>query len=130
MASITLSSLKPTTATLQVKHPVTGETEFELPDGSMGPLELYVVGRNSPQWVQIITELKKNAEGYDVFSKISEDAHKFLASLIVGWKDNGAIDTPYSYDEALSLIKNPDNIWLVDQLQQFILEEKNFFLTI
>ena len=64
----------------------------------------------------------------ELFSRISDEAHEFVASLITGWKDNGAIDEVYSQEAALSLISNPENIWLLEQLQAFLLDEANFFL--
>lgn len=130
MANITIETLKPKIGTIQIKHPVTGVKEFDLPDGSKGPLEIQMVGRNSTQWLDFMKKIANiNKEGkVELFSKISEESHEFVASLIVGWTNNGAIDEPYSAEAAISLITNPLNIWILEQLQAFLLEEQNFFL--
>jgi hypothetical protein len=155
MASIQIQTLKPQIGKLKIKHPFnfTEEfipevkdldgnviteaqlikhpiTEFDLPDGSKGPLEIWLVGRNSQQWLDFMRKIKANGsnEKSDLFSKITEEAHEFVASLIVGWLDNGAIDVPYSKEEAFNLISSPDNIWILEQLQVYILDETNFFL--
>lgn len=141
MAKIQIETLKPQIGTLRIKHPVLTKINedgieepidlFPLPDGTEGPLELYVVGRNSQQWFDFMKKLKDmGGDSKDILSKISNEAHEFVSSLIVGWKDNGALDTKYSKEEALSLVKNPENIWIIEQLQVFILNETNFFLKI
>jgi len=145
MANITIKQLKPIQGILRIKHPIlktkvldvnTGlETEesvdiFPLPDGTEGPLELYLVGRNSKQWADFMKSLKSvGADQKDIFSKISDEAHIFVSSLIVGWLNNGAIDEPYSPEAALDLISKPENIWIIEQIQSFLLDESHFFLT-
>lgn len=144
MANIQINTLKPQIGKLKIKHPTqfneeiteSGEkiqvpiTEFDLPDGSKGPLELHIVGRNSKQWLDFMRKIKASGaqEKQELFSKITEEAHEFVASLIVGWLDNGAIDEPYSKEAAVDLISNPANIWILEQIQVYILDETNFFL--
>lgn len=112
-----------------IKQPI---FEFDLPDGTKGPLEFYVVGRNSKQWYEFMKVLKSTgkAEKAELFNIISEQAPSFMASLITGWTNNGAIDTPYSPEEAVSLISNPENLWILEQIQAFVIQERNFFLKI
>ena len=112
-----------------VKQPI---YEFDLPDGTKGPLEFYVVGRNSKQWYEFMKVLKASgkADKAELFNIISDQAPAFMASLITGWTDNGAIDTPYSPEEAASLISNPENLWILEQIQAFVIQERNFFLKI
>jgi hypothetical protein len=127
VANITLDTLKPKTAKLNITHPATGETMFALPDGTEVPFIIYVVGRNSPQWANFMKKMHSTTTQIDVRSKVVPEALEFAASLIVGWEDNGIIDEPYSPEAALSLIKNTDNIWLLGQIQNFFLDESNFF---
>jgi hypothetical protein len=103
---------------------------FDLPDGTQGPLELYIVGRNSPQWLEFMKKIKSSAqkEYVDIFSLIEKEGKEFVASMIVGWLDNGAIDTPYSNEAAFEILSNPENLWIVEQIQKFIIDERNFFL--
>lgn len=148
MANITIKALKPQTGILRVKHPVLTETIvdetgeeitrpvelFDLPDGTKGPLELYFVGKNSTQWYDFMKKMKpvggKPVDVNLLFSKIADESHEFIASLIIGWLDNGAIDTKYSAEEALTLIKNPENFWILEQIYPFLLEESHFFLKV
>ena len=128
MTAIAIKNLIPQVCKLSIKHPVTGETEFPLPDGSTGPLEIWLVGRNSVEWFNFIKKLKDGNSTADLFSKVAQEAQELIASLIVGWLDNGAIDNTYSKENALELISNPQNVWLLEQLQAALLEESNFFL--
>lgn len=128
MTAIAISQLIPQVCKLQIKHPVTGETEFPLPDGSTGPLEIWLVGRNSKEWFDYIKKIKDSNQEVEIFSKVSKDAHELMSRLIIGWLDNGAIDNQYSKENALDLISNPQNIWLLEQLQSALIDEANFFL--
>lgn len=129
MARILAKSLVPKIGKLHIKD-VFGNTEFELPNSGTGPLELHIVGRNSQQWLDIIKKIKDNSidNEADLWSKTSKDAVEFASSLIVGWEDNGLIDVPYSKEEALNLVSNPDNIDILQQIQEFIMDSTNFFL--
>ena len=170
MANIAVAELKPQRGVLRLKNPVlmkaiqnfesrsefdplTEEEQIEyeqakkhvdvfpLPDGSIGPLEIYLVGRNSKQWLDFMKEIKKmskKGEGVDIstgvmdldlMDRISDKSREFMASLIIGWLDNGALDAEYTPDEALELVSNAENIWLLEQMQEFVLVESNFFLT-
>jgi hypothetical protein len=131
MANIQIKELKPQVATVLIKHPITGETIFDLPDGTKVELKIYMVGRNSKQWLEFMRSLKSNVSTAkeDLFSRISDSATEFVASLIVGWSNNGSIDVPYSPEAAKELLSQPENIWLLEQLQEALLNETNFFLT-
>ena len=146
MANIAIKSLKPQVGTLRVKHPVLKDSVFDetlqeyidkpielfdLPDGTKGPLEIYFVGMNSKQWFDFIKKMKSDNVELDpktLFSRISSQSHELVASLITGWLDNGALDTPYSPEEALSLVSNPENGWILEQIYPFILDQTHFFL--
>ncbi len=160
--AINIKSLKPQIGVLRIHHPFlttkTGNmlkktytndkgeliefeveeevplTEFELPDGTKGPLELYVIGRNSRQWVdfqnkifewQMTSEVRNDQTWV---AQIKKETPELLASMITGWLDNGALTTPYSKEEALELITDPENDWIARQIDAFIKEESNFFL--
>jgi hypothetical protein len=129
MANITTKALKPQTGALHITHPGTGELVFELPNGNKVPFIIYMVGRNSPQWVTFMKKMHLTSTQIDIRSKVLDEAHDFAAALIIGWEDNGIIDEHYSPEAALSLIKNPDNVWLLGQIQNFFLDEANFFVT-
>lgn len=145
MANIQIETLVPCTGTIRIFHPTQKElvkhedgtetlepiTLFPLPDGTEGPLELYVVGRNSQQWISYLKKLKvdyKEGKDIDVLSLITQESHKFIASMIIGWLNNGAIDAPYTQEDALELVANPNNYWLLEQIQQYIVDETHFFL--
>lgn len=130
MAKITLEALKPHVAKIKIAHPITGETEFALPDGKMVPLEIHLVGRNSKQWLDFMRSIQTQADDTreSLFSKINDQSREFVAALIVGWTDNGALNEKYSPESALELVSDPDNIWILDQLQAAIITESNFFL--
>ena len=130
MANIQIKELKPQVATVLIKHPVTGETEFLLPDGNKVNLEIQMVGRNSKQWLEFMRKIKSHDSNTkeELFSKITNSATEFVASLIVGWADNGAIDVPFSPEAAKELLAQPENIWMLEQLQEALLNETNFFL--
>ena len=104
-------------------------TDFDLPNGEKGPMEIHLVGLYSKEWKDFIKDFRDLGKtGEELFSRIAPDALKFAASLIVGWLDNGAIDEPYSADGALELISNPENMWLLEQIQQEVIDQSNFFL--
>lgn len=90
MSLINISSLQPKIGELIIKHPVTGETEFEIPNGEKVQFILHIVGRNSPQWLDFMTKIqaKGGLEKGELFSRISENAKEFVANQIVGWVDN------------------------------------------
>lgn len=131
MTKILIPSLVPQVAKIKIKHPLTGETEFELADGTNVELEIHVVGRNSKQWLDFMKELKvKGGDDRDeLFSRISDSARQFVSRLIVGWTDNGALNESYSVEAAEELLMDPSNTWIMEQLQEAILTESNFFLT-
>jgi hypothetical protein len=130
MAKIIIEALKPQVAKVKIAHPITGDTEFALPDGTLVPLEIHLVGRNSKQWLDFMRSIQTNAEDTreSLFSKINDASRDFVAALIVGWTENGALNEPYSPESALELVSDPDNIWILDQLQNAIITESNFFL--
>jgi hypothetical protein len=132
MSLINISSLQPKQGKLIIKHPVTGETFFQLPDGEKVQLILYIVGRNSPQWLEFMKKInaKGGLEQGELFSRISENAKSFVANQIVGWEDNGALKEPYSPEKAEELINDPHNNWMMEQIQTFLIDETNFFFKI
>lgn len=131
MTNITIKELVPQIGKYKVKHPITDQTEWVLPDGSTGPLEIWLVGRSSKKWLDFMKttkEANKDVTTTELFSRVTDVARDFLAEMIVGWLDNGAIDTSYSPENARDLVNDPNNIWLLEQLQSFVLTESNFFL--
>ena len=60
MSLINIKSLQPKVGKLIIKHPVTGETEFELENGEKVQLILHVVGRNSQQWVDFMKKINES----------------------------------------------------------------------
>ena len=65
----------------------------------------------------------------ELFSRISDSAKEFVANQIVGWVDNGALKEPYSPEKSLQLISDPANNWIMEQVQQFLIDETNFFFS-
>lgn len=136
MASIVTEQLKPKVAELLIKHPVTGNTEFEI----LGQEEkvqgiLRIVGQYSDEFVnaskvmaqefEVFANAEDKSEALDTVKHIKRD---MLAKCIVGWEDNGFFSTPYSPEEALDLLTQTENDWLVDQIMSFTTEKSNFFL--
>ena len=130
MAKILIPALIPQVHKVIIKHPVTGETTFQSLDGSEVQLIIHVVGRNSNQWLDFMRELKVSGsdDRNELFSRISEKSREFVAKLIVGWDENGAINESYSEEAALKLLMDANNTWILEQLQASILDENNFFL--
>lgn len=131
MSLINITSLQPKQGKLIVKHPITGDQYFDLPDGEKVQFILYIVGRNSPQWLEFMKKINEKGgltQG-ELFSRISDSAKEFVANQIVGWEDNGALKVPYSPEKASELINDPHNNWLMEQIQAFLVDETNFFFT-
>jgi hypothetical protein len=133
MSIINIKQLKPQIFKLKIKHPVTGETEFSLSDNDKEKvsLEIHIVGRNSKQWLDFMKTLKlsSNDTKEEIFSRVTETAREFVSSLIVGWTNNGALSEEYSAEAALKLISDGDNVWILEQIQEAIINDANFFLT-
>lgn len=136
MSSITLEQFKPKIGKLKIKHPVTGETTFQLPNGEECEGILHIVGQYSDEF---INASKIMANEFEIYSKsdnkdsaldtINNIKTEMLSKCILGWDDTGFFDTKYSPDEALDLLSQNNNMWLVDQVQKFTLVQANFFLT-
>jgi len=116
--------IKPTSTELIIKHPATGSEYFDTADGDKIQCILTVVGSSSKEFHDAIVDMPPYAALTD-----STEGDKVIAALIVGWKDNGFIDTPYSKDAALELIENPENLWLKAQIKAFVENNKNFFVS-
>lgn len=129
MSLINIKSLQPKSANLIIKHPITGDTEFELDSGEKVQLVLKVVGRNSQQWLDFMKAMtdKGGLSQGELFSRISDNAKSFVANQIIGWHNNGALKEPYSKEAAEKLINDPENNWLMEQVQEFLINESNFF---
>lgn len=129
MSLIAIKSLQPKSANIIIKHPVTNETEFELESGEKVQLILHIVGRNSSQWLDFMKAMtdKGGLSQGELFSRISDNAKAFVANQIIGWEDNGALKEPYSKEAAEKLINDPENNWLMEQVQEFLINESNFF---
>lgn len=127
MSLINIESLVPKSKLVIIKHPVTGETEFDTLDGKRVQLEIEIVGRNSSQWLDFMKGFQSTGNRDELFSRINDQSREFIASLIVGWTDNGALKEPYSDDKAIELVSNPENTWLLEQLQEALIDETNFF---
>lgn len=129
MSLINIKNLVPKTGTLIIKHPVTGETEFSLDSGEKVQLILHIVGRNSQEWLDFMKKIneKGGLDKGELFSRISDNAKSFISNQIVGWDDTGALKEPYSKENAEKLINDPKNSWLMEQIQEFLLDEANFF---
>jgi hypothetical protein len=105
------------------------EDTFTLPDGSRVQGILHIVGRNSKQYMDAIkTIMKKGIPSSQSLDRLADDKTTMLASYIVGWDDTGLFNLQYSPDEAYNLISNPEMFWLREQIDQFIMDDTNFFL--
>jgi len=131
MSIINIESLQPKKGKLIIKHPITGNDLFKLSNGEEVQFILYVVGRNSPEWLDFMKKInaKGGLEQGELFSRISDNAKEFLANQIVGWEDNGALKEKYSPEKALELVSDPHNNWIIEQIQSFLIDETNFFFT-
>jgi len=131
MANLNVGELRPKTHLFKIKHPATGETLFEVPDGEStkqveGLIEL--VGVNSKEFYAASRKLlrDKNLHDGDIF-ELEQDNIDALCTCIVGWEDNGFFDETFTLKGAIELLSNPENSWLKDQIQEAVLEKANFF---
>lgn len=111
-------------AVLTVTNPVTGEPDAET--------TITCRGINCTDAQKVIAANRKR--GSTKTAKASEDddvkqAIEVLAACIISWsgieRDGVLLDcTPENVREVLS---NPGNVWLLKQLNTFVLDETNFF---
>ncbi len=105
-----------------VINPVTNEDFFVQEDGSHLQGIFNIVGSSSKQFYEAVN----NIGAYKALTE-EESGNKILAAMIVGWEDNGFIEEQYSVEEALNLINDPANRWIVGQLQEYVNDQRNFF---
>lgn len=116
--------ITPTQGKFTARHPVTGDTEFEKADGTTVQGIFYVVGSSSKEFYNYIN----GKRAYDILQESDgDDTGEMLAALIVGWDDTGFVDVPYSKEEALDMMNSPENLWLRQQLKDFMEDQSNFF---
>lgn len=94
-------------------------TFFETEDGEPIQGILKMVGRSSKEFRDYFDSIQSDFAQYD--------PTEVLASMVVGWEENGFFDVPYSKEAALELVKDENNKWLMDQLAAFNNKASNFF---
>ena len=118
----TLNDYKPSQATLNLVHPVYGETG----------VNLFVVGQQSKQYINKQLEiLRENQTGKSITDRPLEDlvrdGRRMVASCIVGWDNDEFFGGPYTPELALDIIADPENQWLVEVIQEFTQDQQRFF---
>lgn len=123
--------VKPQVAKMKLINPGTDEPLFTVEkEGETKLVEcsLHVVSRFSKQFRDAKRKMLEKNKGHMSLDAIEEENTFMLAALVVGWDDTGVIDEPYSPEGALELLTNPENGWIVEQLNVFTMEKEHFFV--
>lgn len=119
-------------ATLELEHPVTGESVLQ-DDGS--PVTITLLGQDSKAWraknkeyqQKRIAKMAKNRKREIDFSVSDEEACDLLAACTLGWVgiEEGGKAIEFSRDAAYDLyMRFP---WIREQVDTFIGDRANFF---
>jgi hypothetical protein len=129
MAQFILEDLVPKASTLQIRHPVSGETEFVGSDGQPATATFTVVGLNSKQFMDFAQELRKSEAMTDTdpMNLYSPNLYKILAACVIDWSADRVIDEPYSKEAALDLLSKDENLWLRLQILNHLRDLSHFF---
>lgn len=110
MVSIVQDGLTPDlTQEMVVKHPITGEPTSVI---------LYVKYPSRKLLKNVGKALRECPEG---------EEGKAYAIMIDGWKDNGAIDEPYSQQACAELLSDERYDFILNQLDEMLVKAGDFF---
>lgn len=124
-ARLGLEVLKP--VRMPVLHPATGEALTNKDTGE----EAYILvsNLNSPE-VQAFNRRKNDAAKTGAKRDDEADFRERVAVLVKGWSmvdfEGNAIDLPYSPEEALALVNDPEMYWVLSQIMTFVTNDANF----
>ena len=116
---------------LKLTNPITGGTEFDIEtDEGTKQVEcvLHLVGSHSKEYFNFLKKAREN--GWDIrkaFEPWNVEFNELIASVIIGWDDNGAFNTPWSAEAAREVILAEGNEWIIEQISTFLFESANFF---
>lgn len=119
-------------ADMHLEHPVTGERLFN-DDGDAMVIRL--IGRDSKRFraknAQIANRKMAKRNNRNSVEELDSDGAELLAACTLGWSGlalNGE-PLPFSEQNALKLYTNPGYRWIREQVDTFIADRANFFMT-
>lgn len=121
--------LKPQVGKLILTHPGTGELYFDNGKGEKIQGILHIVGTSSVEFRNAMKSIMPSSFVDFIQGKDDDTESRLMASCIVGWDDTGFILEPYSPQNAIDLIMDPQNLWIKVQVKKFIEDQSNFFYT-
>jgi len=131
MATIKLKSFHPQQARMVIKHPATGETDFQTEDGETIQGILMIAGYDSPEFVKAVELMEdarlKNTKEWNMDLARKEN-RSLIAATIVDWEDNGFFSESYTAEGADEFVRDPQYSWIVVQLAEFLEDKRNFFI--
>lgn len=114
----TLKDLMPTDSQVQLVHP------------TMGELDVYLTLRGFysdtvRQAVERAVEMSQDKSKSK--SDIEKAMNEALALSIIGWSDDEFFGCSCTHEATVELMTNPLNNWLKKVVQDFLLDQRNFF---
>jgi len=120
-------ALRPVEGRMELKHPVTGEPEFEI-DGKVMKVTFHMVGTSSKQFRDAYRKATPAEKIQAALTDDFEFESRLTAACIVGWDDkDGFISKPYSPENAFELLNDPDNMWVREQVRNYLNDQTHFF---
>lgn len=113
----TLKDLLPHDSQLQLVHPTMGELDVYL---TMRGFYSDTVRHSVERAVELSNKQASKEE-------CELAMNQALANAIVGWSDDEFFGEPCTYKAALELMTNPLNHWVKKGVQDFLLDQRNFF---
>jgi hypothetical protein len=120
MSKFSLADLKPTSAKMELIHPVEGATG----------VFVELTGQDSMSFRTISKKLMKQrlAQGSDAkidVDKLEKDNAELAASCIVGWDEE--VFGEFSPEKAKEFMMDPELSWMREEIEAFVKTRTNFF---